>query len=97
MVVATSPSFAGVPEVVVQYGTRPAVSFVEVLTVPVPPDAVDAMTIVLLFVVVERVMLEPAARELKRRTPEDSESKILRPVPREEPPVMSPAPADENV
>ena len=32
VVVATSPNFAGVPEVVVQYGTRPAVSFVEVLT-----------------------------------------------------------------
>ena len=70
--VAISPNFAGVPEVVVQYGTRPAVSLVEVLTVPEPPPAL--MTMVLLFVVVDRVMLEPAERELKRRMPVSSES-----------------------
>ena len=37
-VVATCPNFAGVPEVVVQYGRNPAISFVEVPTVPLPPD-----------------------------------------------------------
>ena len=58
------------------------------------PEAVELMTIVFAFVVVERVMLEPARRELNLKSTPDLVSNILSPVPRLEAVLVSPDPPD---
>ena len=57
-----------------------------------PPEAVEAMTMVLALVVVDKVMFVPAFMELKRKSTEDFVSKILSPVPKLEAVLVSPTP-----